>query len=209
MLKKLFIFLCLSTLTVFCAKDGDKKTEPPEDGGTQNIDDNEPLSCTAIGCEDQLSVEFKDLKGETYVLVLDIEGKTSSITCDKPDEGVMENISDTSMVHCDKKGFHLMQKVTSLDVKISAIDNSWTFEKTLTPEFKTLYPNGEQCGPACEQATLKLSLANCINQDQCGDGFICSDECLQNPSCVDSDACTEECWGRCLVETSTTSSITK
>lgn len=83
--------------------------------------------------------------------------KGLSLKCDG--EGVMIGESGCALP-AEQHGYsdiHLDGEPAAVNVSVER-DGEVVTSQDFTPEYKTLYPNGESCGPVCKQATGTLVL---------------------------------------------------
>ncbi len=117
---------------------------------------SEPLqACTEIGCEDQLSIQASSALGSRFGAEITMDGATVSVACDIPADAVGAQAevtgSSTLIVDCVPDGIVIHDLPDELGVRFLDEDGTVLGEAALTPAYDTLYPNGEECGPVCEQ----------------------------------------------------------
>lgn len=100
--------------------------------------------CTLIGCDDGLAVEIAgDRDGPVQIRVEAPDQETRTFEC-----------SDAS-VRCGT----FLGGFTPSEVTVVVIDaGGQETARTLTPTYETTYPNGPDCPPGCEQATVRMSV---------------------------------------------------
>ena len=133
-------------------------------------------SCTDVGCGPALSVEFVGGQWEAgeYEITVVADGVTTTCTATLP------LTSCESAVSCDRpdRGFWVMHSGCALEPAEQRLDGlEWTGEgpaqvsvevrrdgallstESVAPSYRTSYPNGEECGPACQHADQTLTVA--------------------------------------------------
>ncbi|MCB9758921.1 MAG: hypothetical protein H6739_03705 [Alphaproteobacteria bacterium] len=124
------------------------------------------LACTDIGCIDGLEIRFETdgWPAGRYVVALDLDGATETCTAtlpfgDSPDDGCDGEASLSLIGTRLPAAQQAIGGVWLTRTDLSAVgltlsrDDAVLVETTLTPEYETLAPNGEACGPVCRYAS--------------------------------------------------------
>lgn len=132
-------------------------------------------ACTAIGCQDGLTVEVAPeapWPPGDYRFVVDADGATTTctgslplpecqsraITCD--DEGVVMISESGCALPPSQHGFgdlHFDGMPASLTVEVFHQQRS-VGRASFTPTYQTVQPNGPECEPTCRNAYVRMAL---------------------------------------------------
>ncbi len=113
-------------------------------GCTSNSSPPPGTVCTLIGCEDGLAVEITG--DRTVPIDVTVKGAgqdARTFECADPDQPCRTFLAG-----------YMPSEVT---VTVSTSDGQESTE-TFAPTYETTYPNGPDCPPGCEQATVKMSV---------------------------------------------------
>ncbi len=146
------------------------KPQPPSPPGP------EPISCTSIGCQNGLEIEFVRAAWPSgdYRIGVDVDGKTTTCEGSLPlkacDAGASFVCSGTPGVTLGESGCALpaashslsglsLETTTASQVTLTlehagALIGTTTFQ----PEFSDVRPNGPDCPPLCRNAGRRLRL---------------------------------------------------
>lgn len=129
--------------------------------------------CTQIGCEDGLTIEFSAKQPGAYTFDIVADGQT--ITCNAtlplpPCSSPPTPNCSVAGVSLTESGCALVPSAHSLEglyfydmhpksVEVTVLrDGAEVARQTFAPAYKTVAPNGVECGPVCEQATVSLAV---------------------------------------------------
>jgi hypothetical protein len=111
-------------------------------------------ACTLIGCDDELSVHASAALGWSFGVEIALDGQTISVECNLADDVVRMpgNVTGgTLSVDCVPDGIIVRELPEQLTVRFLDEDGTVLGEGALSPDYEERYPNGEECGAACEQ----------------------------------------------------------
>ncbi|NUP08593.1 MAG: hypothetical protein HOW73_21300 [Polyangiaceae bacterium] len=134
-----------------------------------------PKMCTKMGCMDGLTIDIDPGKGGTpkgsYTIEVDADGKKATCQIKLPYQGcergpatkcsgdvkveVMESGCDKPAKEHTFGPLKFMSAPATVKVVIKK-DNKPFAESTVTPDYKTLQPNGPDCDPVCKQGQGKV-----------------------------------------------------
>lgn len=129
--------------------------------------------CTAIGCDDGLTVSFELKEPGAYAITVTQDGVTTVCTetlplkpCDVPSTGTCTSgpvILTRSGCALDASahslgGLHIDAQPSEVRLRVER-DGVSLADTTINPTYKRVEPNGPSCEPVCYQATASLSLA--------------------------------------------------
>jgi len=141
-------------------------------GCSGSSDSRSPRACTEIGCSDGLAVEFSRPLREagSYAVTLDLDGERISCQSALPFASCSGGspCSSTKVI-LEQSGCALPPnaheiiglRVTSVARTVSLRierDGSEIASQSFTPSYVRAAPNGEGCGPICEQASATLAI---------------------------------------------------
>lgn len=112
-------------------------------------------TCTAVGCDDRVSVTLVPEIEVTYDVTFVLDGEPGSFTCVRIEEGVWG--SPSYVGDCDGSLFGLLGKPESVEITVSAEDGSWNGSLIASPAYTVLHPNGPDCPGVCRQAGLTMT----------------------------------------------------
>jgi len=135
-------------------------------------DGSGPRACTTIGCVNGLSVDFSAPLRErgAYRITLELDGR--QVTC----EATLPFASCGAEGGCSSSEVILMRSGCALPAEAHELtgvqvmstpaaariaierDGNAVAEEELTPSYVQAQPNGEGCGPTCEQANASLDV---------------------------------------------------
>jgi hypothetical protein len=98
--------------------------------------------CTLIGCNPGLAVEINGtISGRTTIEVAATGETPRTFECNagQPCRGFLENF---------------MPSQATVTIRLS----DRTVQRTVTPEYRDVRPNGPNCDPVCRQATVQVGL---------------------------------------------------
>ena len=123
------------------APNGDADAEVPA-GAAEPAPDPGPVvtACTQIGCSDGLGVEIDGFTEEVEI-ELAAGGETRTLTCVPPGP-------------CS----HFIPDFMPEEVTMTAFLADREEERTFTPEYRDVRPNGPDCPPVCRQANVRWDL---------------------------------------------------
>jgi hypothetical protein len=101
-----------------------------------------PRNCTLIGCQTGLQIHLIDAPEELYTVTVTAGDRTESYTC-------------TVAARCPLPFF---VDFTPSEVTVVYESDSARVERTFTPEYRRLRPNGDDCPPDCWTATVEFLL---------------------------------------------------
>ena len=129
------------------------------------------VACTDMGCEDGLSVDFSLTEPGDYTVEIVADGQT--ITCSAT---LPLPPCDRGGASCSAPGVLLMASGCALPASNHSLggvmlsgahpetvevvvsrDGNEERRQSFTPTYQRVAPNGEACGPICNQATVTLS----------------------------------------------------
>lgn len=128
------------------------------------------LVCTDMGCEDGLSVDFSLTEPGAYAIEIVADGDTITCTgslplppceqggtsCSAP--GVLLMASGCALPAADHSLGGVMisgAHPTAVEIVVSR-DGAELRRQSFTPTYQRVAPNGEACGPICDQASVTL-----------------------------------------------------
>src|SRR5262245_33666784 len=137
-------------------------------------DDDEPMACTAMGCEDGFTIQFSARQPGAYTF--DIAADATVISCTAvlplPPCGTPATQCSNALVFIGESGCALsdadqsLENLTFMDVHPETVtvtvhrDGAEIASQTFTPAYQRVAPNGEECGPICHQASATLTLSD-------------------------------------------------
>jgi hypothetical protein len=117
-------------------------------------------SCTLIGCSDGLTVELQPNIPSTYDVQLVLDGAEGAFTCTQREEGgwqVTNQSGETPVQGCTGRGIEIVDATpASVQIAVAAQDLDWTGSINAEPEYEALQPNGPECDPTCQRASLTI-----------------------------------------------------
>jgi len=123
--------------------------------------------CTLAGCSDALGVLLVPEIEVTYDVELVLDGDAEAFTCvrynDDPREGWAPQPPPLGETSCNGKAFtrwFLGSGCTmpeSVEITVSAEDESWNGSLTASPTYEVRYPNGPDCPGVCCVAQLTVT----------------------------------------------------
>lgn len=131
------------------------------------------LACTEMGCEDGLEVAFSLTEPGSYTVEVIADGQLTTCsgtlplpacdapsgpTCSSPD--VLLGASGCALPEAQHAlgGISLLGKHPAMVEVVVERDGTELGRQTFTPSYVRLAPNGEECGPICNRASVDLSL---------------------------------------------------
>ena len=112
-------------------------------------------NCTAVGCDDRVSVGLVPEIEVTYDVAFVLDGEAGAFTCVRIQEGVWS--FPAYVADCDGSQLGLLGKPESVEITVSAEDGSWNGSLTASPTYTVFYPNGPDCPGVCHQAGLTMT----------------------------------------------------
>jgi hypothetical protein len=138
-----------------------------------------PRACTLIGCQDGLDVDLtpgNNWPAGAYVFTIDADAARvtcrgslplpacsagSAITCDP--SGVVSIVESGCALPASAHGFPQIRfdaKARPRKVVVTVTRNDGVIGRAeLSPEFQRVEPNGPGCGPICNQARARMTVA--------------------------------------------------
>jgi hypothetical protein len=131
----------------------------------------EPMACTDMGCDDGLSVDFSLTEPGDYSIEVIADGESvtctgtlpllpceqGGVSCSAPH--VMLGASGCALSEAEHALGGLIiagAHPASVEVIVSR-DGTELGRQTFSPSYVRVAPNGEACGPICEQANVELT----------------------------------------------------
>ncbi len=120
--------------------------------------DNDNKACTLIGCENGINLKFEDADGKainTFKGSITLANKVVEIDCGTAPDGHGPDYS------CNQNQVFLRATEAedfSVDIRATN-DPNFGITGPVKVKFEPLYPNGEECGEVCKQATKTLVMA--------------------------------------------------
>jgi hypothetical protein len=122
-------------------------------------------ACTLIGCDDRLQVETSAALPVRYTIELTLDGVSGSAACDVTNltaggasQGVLTGQLGRA-VNCMNEGFTVSGVYEAATVRLLGEDGTLLGERSFEPEYDGDYPNGEDCGAACQVAQADVHIA--------------------------------------------------
>src|SRR5690554_2217878 len=113
--------------------------------------------CTLIGCESGAVLEFEDANGQpinAFKGTITADGEVYTVEC-----GEGAQLPTTDYLCRQNELFLRINSVREIALNIRATDNAeLAYIGGLAVEFAPQYPNGEECGAACERAEKTVVL---------------------------------------------------
>ena len=112
-------------------------------------------ACTMLACRNQLSISVVGSDGSaisSFSGQIVADGVTHDVSCD---DSVNQSIS-SFIVACEHNGFVFEGNPNLVALSLDSADLQGTAE--WSPEYATFYPNGEECGGACQTAQQTVVL---------------------------------------------------
>ncbi len=122
-------------------------------------------ACTLIGCDDRLEVETSAALPVRYTIELTLDGVSGSAACDLTNVaagGASQGMLSGQLgraVNCMDDGFTVSGVYETATVRFLAEDGTLLGERSFEPEYDGDYPNGEECGAACQAARADVQIA--------------------------------------------------
>ena len=120
-------------------------------------------TCTLVGCSDGLTLEFDESVPRDYTVTVTVDGTTETADCtaatlgdDTADASTGLPALETS-IGCGTNMLTFGFSPTQLSVVITFPDGAKTTVDA-KPAYEETYPNGEDCEPACRQATYEIDI---------------------------------------------------
>ncbi|HTJ85379.1 MAG TPA: hypothetical protein VL400_26860 [Polyangiaceae bacterium] len=132
--------------------------------------------CTQMACVDGLNIDFEPngpMKKGKYTFTIEADGKKQECTgslplpaCEKGRALTCKGEGDAMIMESgcalppDQQGFGpIMLKTGPAAVKITVKKDGATIGTAdLKPSYRTVQPNGPDCGPTCKQASEKIAI---------------------------------------------------
>lgn len=115
--------------------------------------DDEPKGCTQIGCEDLLTLSFQladQTPIENFSGSVTIEGQSFQVSCTSEAKFEAE-------YECIDSKLRLRTASTQVQLDLRWDDSdSFGTQAIIEPEYISVQPNGEDCPPICQQATMVI-----------------------------------------------------
>ncbi len=121
-------------------------------------------TCTEVACDDTLTFHFDEKVPRDYTLTVEIAGKTGTADC------TSAALSDTSAellanlsgeldfgVSCGPDFVSLFSSPGNVAIVIEFSDGTTT-NADAKPVYEENRPNGEDCGPVCDQASFDIDV---------------------------------------------------
>lgn len=102
--------------------------------------------CTEIGCDDGFSVQLLEERPDSLSLTIYLNDDTEAF--------------DT--IICTNHESSCVLRAGGMTPKTVTVEIEWDseeFRQTFTPEYESYQPNGPDCPPVCEIATIKINLS--------------------------------------------------
>ena len=110
-------------------------------------------SCTEIGCDHQLTINFVDEDGaplDEFSGEMTYDGEAIEFECEPGDDAY------GTEYHCRQGA--LIVSASPEEVVIDVSSGDLSASTTLTPEYDEVQPNGPDCPPTCEQGEETVAL---------------------------------------------------
>jgi len=147
-----------------CSDDESSPPRPRPDG------DGPGDACTAIGCDDGLTIQFSVSEPGAYLFNIVADGATISCSatlpfpdCSSPgstcgDPRVQLAASGCALAPAEHslEGLFMSGMVPESVSVLATRDGVEIASQTFTPAYQTTAPNGEECGPICTNASVSL-----------------------------------------------------
>ena len=97
-----------------------------------------PRVCTEMGCSSGLVVDLQGASDVPFTLTASVAGRApETLECQSPDACLL-----------------LFEDLTAAEVTLTYTSGGVTVQRTFTPEYERIRPNGEDCPPECVSATV-------------------------------------------------------
>lgn len=123
------------------------------------------VSCTLIGCMDQLEVRLKPAAGSLPTGVYSVLVKSSdfekTFSCGigtASEQCSTQSTHQEEMFFVDNALVLMLQRQPASVTITTSRDGTKIDEATLTPKYDPVYPNGVECGAVCEQGKAEVVL---------------------------------------------------
>jgi hypothetical protein len=127
--------------------------------------------CTLIGCADGLTIEFLQQQPGAYTVELVADGETitcnatlplpacselPSESCSRSDVTLFQSGCGLEPLHHSINGVSFTGNPSTVEIRVER-DGTEVASDTFEPAYQRSAPNGEECGPICNNATVTLS----------------------------------------------------
>ena len=113
--------------------------------------------CTEAGCSSSITLQVTHADGQSFVGfggTLDTEaGEVIAFDCDGTHTGT---VASDVLIQCAPDSVTLEISPATASAQITTARGQ--VQVSLEPEYRTLTPNGEECGPTCFVATEKVTI---------------------------------------------------
>jgi hypothetical protein len=117
------------------------------------------LSCTQVGCNDQVSVSLRGLEADQFYEV-EIATADDIILCTIDTSVQMSVTCDDVLFYSIDRGTASIALIGTPDSVAITVQESGTViaQEEVRPDYDEVAPNGRACGPICEQAEIPVEL---------------------------------------------------
>ena len=139
--------------------------------GTEGADPPE-RSCTEVGCESMLTVEFEgaeSLGPGAYTITVETSAGTTECDVALTDPDEFEGIGIEDCVGPDEVRFSanmigILGTYTAVTVRVEDADSGAVSQVSLTPLYSEERPNGPDCEPVCQVASETMGVTEILSQ---------------------------------------------
>ncbi len=120
------------------------------------------MECTNVGCIDGVAVELRGFQlGSTYDITITTADQSITCTLDARTQS-LDTVSGscTSPIDVrvgDTPSIFLESTPESMTIEVQR-DATLVADMEVSPDYDKLAPNGESCGPVCDNASVQVDL---------------------------------------------------